>query len=278
MSSLKAEKGSLKDLDQKSREVFKPILENPFTKGPEFPVISKELASAILDHLLHLLPSYGNYLGLKDKKNAPAHPLNGKITIGFNSTVQALEKQASVHRDRLFKNQKNSTPKLATQGYIKYVFVARNDISTPLLTSIFPLLAFTSSRSNQDRVKLIDLPKGSMRKLLEALQTSNVGIVGISTEWTEGKELFALVEREIEDVDVPWLRGLFDGELDLFEKPDIKFLKTKVPVGKRPGKKERKQKAKKSETEAKTEEGAEGKGQKRKAKAEEGGSKKKKTN
>ncbi|KAF3988359.1 hypothetical protein FT663_02393 [Candidozyma haemuli var. vulneris] len=246
MSQQEAGKGSLKDLDKKSREVFKPILDNPFTQGPDYPALPKETARAILDYLLQLLPSYGNYLSLKNKKGVEPHALNNKITLGFNSTVQALEAQASTNRQKVFKKQKVTSKKSSIDGYVKYVFVARNDISTPLLTSMFPLLAFSASKSPQNRVKLIDLPRGSMNKLSEVLHTPNVGIIALSEEWKEGKELFAMIEREVKDVEVPWLQGLFDGQLDLFEKPAIKFLKTKTPLGKRPGKKERRQKTKES--------------------------------
>lgn len=235
-------KGSLKDLDKRAREVFKPILENPYTQGPDFPVISKETSRDILEFLNQFLPSYGNYLGLKNKKDIPAHALSGKITIGFNSTVQALESQAFFNRKKAFNTVKAPPKRLPIEGYLKYVFVARNDISTPLLTDMLPLLAFTASKSLDNRVKLIDLPRGSMNKLLELLQTKNIGIVGILDEWREGKEMFNLIESNVKDIDVPWLRGLFESETPGFKEPAIKFLRAIAPVGKRPGKKERKQK------------------------------------
>lgn len=250
MSKPEVGKGSL--LDIKSREVYKPILDNPYTQGPEFPAITKDTAKAILDYLLQLLPSYGNYQSVKDKKTIEPHPLHGKITIGFNSTVQALEGQASSNRQKVFRAKKEPKPKTSIDGYMKYVFVAKNDISTPLLTSMFPLLAYSASKSLEDRVKLIELPKGSMNKLLDVLHTPNVSILGISELWIGGKELFLLIDREIVDIDVPWLQGLFDGQLEVFQEPAIRFLKTKAPVGKRPGKKERQQK-KKEDREAKRE-------------------------
>lgn len=240
MSKPEVGKGSL--LDKNSREVFKPILDNPFTQGPDFPTLPKENARAILDYLLQLLPSYGNYLTVKNKNDIETHPLHGKITMGFNSTVQALENQASSNRQKVFKNKKEPKMKSSIDGYMKYVFVARNDLSTPIITSMFPLLAYSASRSLEDRVKLIELPRGSMDKLLEILHTPNVGILGISEQWEAGKELFALIERDVHNVDVPWLQGLFDGQLQVFQEPAIRFLKTKAPVGKRPGKKERQQK------------------------------------
>lgn len=231
--------GSIRDLEQKKREVFKPLLENPFSKGAEWPTVERPVAETIMECLTQVLSKYGSYLEMKKlnkNKEIPVPEVASKITIGFNSTVKKLEEQAKPNRARLL--GKNTAPKktskcdLIEPGYVKYVFVARNDISTPLLTSCFPLLTFSASRSGLDRVKLVELPRGATHKLLNVLRTENVSIISLEENWTEGKLLFDVVNSSIRDTEVPWLAGLFDDtSAPQYEKPNIKFVKTTMPIG-----------------------------------------------
>lgn len=230
--------GSLKDLEQKRRDVFKPILDNPYTQGTEWPQVSSEISKSIVDYLTQYLASYGRINELRKAKKShetPKHELDDKITIGFNSTVKRLEEQAAPNREKMFKKLSNKREDTTTKKpYVKYVFVAKADITTPLLTSCFPLLTFSASRSLEDRVKLIELPRGSMEKLLKTLQTERVTILSLSSEWLEAAPLFNLIDSSIQDVSVPWLEPLLSGEgaLDpVYVKPDIRFLKTSAPIG-----------------------------------------------
>lgn len=265
--------GSLKDIERKRREVFKPILDNPYTKGSEWPAVDLETQKAIVDFLAQLLSSYGGYLQLqKNKRTSLSVELTDKITLGFNSTVKRLEAQAAPNRAKVLKKSAKKTktvPKLEakTTGYVKYVFVCKSDISTPLLTSCFPLLTFSASKSLLDRVKLVELPRGSMSRLLKVLHTENTGIISITDDWSEGKPLFDLIDRKIEDQEVPWLHGLFEGELgEAFEKPAIKFLKTTAPIGRSTQKERNAQKKRKRERV----EGGEEKAEAKKPKTEKG--------
>lgn len=232
--------GSLKDLDKKRREVFKPILDNPFTKGTSWPEVPNSVSKDIMEYLLQLLSSYGQYIQVKKTRkdhSIEPHELENKITIGFNSTVRKLEEQAAPNREKILKSNEIQTKKEDTTNkhYVKYVFVAKSDITTPLLTSCFPLLTFSASKSLEDRVKLVELPRGAQEKLLKVLNVENVNILSFSSDWVEGAPLFKLIDANIVDVRVPWLEALFThkGALDMiYQNPDIRFLKTSAPIGK----------------------------------------------
>ncbi|SGZ57440.1 CIC11C00000005751 [Sungouiella intermedia] len=246
--------GSLKDLEIKRREVFKPILDNPYTRGNSWPQVPDTVSKSILEYLTQLLSSYGQYNQLRKTskdKNIPKHDLENKITIGFNSTVRVLEEQAAPNREKVLKRKGRQAPITSTKPYVKYVFVAKSDITTPLLTNSLPLLAFSASRSLQDRVKLIELPRGSLEKLLKVLKEDRVSIMSLRQDWAEGAPLFTLIDDKIKDVEVPWLEALFtgDGALDaVYQKPDVRFLKTSAPIGK-PKNQQKKQKKQKRDGE-----------------------------
>lgn len=224
--------GSLKALG-KRRQVFKPVLDNPYTQSNLWPFISPELAGQILDYLTVILGGLGNYnkllqesknLGLAMPSNEPG--IKSQITIGFNSTVKALENQASVHRVE----KSNKRRRREIDGhFIKYVFVTKFDIQPEVLTQPFPVLCFTASPSRDKRVKLIQLPKSSMSILSKVLNVENVGILGMTEKIEEASALYTLVENSVKEIQVPWLDGLFDGP-ETFMKPALKFLKTSAPI------------------------------------------------
>lgn len=240
--------------ETKRRDVLKPVLDNPYTKGSEWPLIEPAVASQILDHLTSSLSPYGKYLELaKNEKNLaklPPKPIAAaKITIGFNSTVKKLELQAAPNRDKVMGKRKrrgkgdgtkrvgSGTDKTSetTSAYTKYVFIAKSDIYPTIITECFPLLTYSASRSLDDRVKLVELPKGAMSRLSACLNTENTGIISLEEDWAEGRVLYDLVDKYVIDVEVPWLAGLFDNSVPLepvFQKPSIKFLKTSAPIGK----------------------------------------------
>lgn len=234
MSKAQAVRGSIKDLEQRKKEVLKPILDNPFTQGFEWPTVDRSTSARVLEWLTQLLPQHGHFLKMK-KSNAGNSDDNGisKITIGFNSTVKKLEEQAAPMRDRIMKRTSTKSPSLS---YVKYVFVARNDIGNPHLTSCFPLLTFTASRSLENRVKLVELPRGSMSKLLSVLQIDNVGILSFEEDWASGKPLFDFVCENVKDTPVPWLEYIFDetkAQGNLFGGPRITFVRSEVTLNRK---------------------------------------------
>lgn len=266
MSEKKPGAGSLKDLEVKRREVFKPILDNPYTKGYEWPESDPETSKTITEYLTQLLSGYGKYVELKksgSKNNVERPEICDMMTLGFNSTVKTLEDQAAPNREKLFCGEPKKRMKVKSQKvdggrkrYVKYVFVTKNDISTPLLTNGFPLLTFCASRSLEDRVKLVELPRGSMTKLLKVLNTPNVGVLSLTEDWKEAKAMFDLIDSRIRDVDVPWLLNMFGENPSIgvgYEKPVIRFLKTSAPIG-RPKPKQKKGAAGREEQDKRKEE------------------------
>lgn len=198
--STKAAPSSLKAQEAKRKQVFRPILDNPFTQSNQWPFIEPNVGNDIVD-LLEVL--------LKTKQGFKYH--------GFNPTVSSLEKQAAANRGI----HKNACVQ------IKYVFVCKYDISPAMLTNMFPTLCFTASKNAQDRVKLIQLPRGSLERLSKALGVDRVGIFGL-TEDTEGaRPLFDLIDKNVKDIEVPWLECIFSGEM-VFNKPNIKHVATTI--------------------------------------------------
>lgn len=194
-----------------------------------------------MDYLTQLLSSYGNYVEVKKQnkgKSIPEPIVASKITVGFNSSVLKLEKQAAPNREKILKTAKKA--RLEQTGYTKYVFVAKSDITTLLLTDCFPLLTFAASKSQTDRVKLVELPKGATNRLLKTLNIPNASILTLKCDWEEGKPLFDLIDSKVPDVDVPWLQGIFDDDFVMdraYKKPAIGFVKTSAPIGPRKPKK-----------------------------------------
>mgnify|MGYP001119046192 CR=1 FL=1 len=214
---------SLKELEKKRRQVFKPVLDNPFTQSNLWPFIEPELATNIIDLLEIVLSPIGQHSKmvseLKDKSKCPPKPeICNEITIGFNSTVSTLEKQAQTR----FKRRKTSTNK-----FLNYVFVTKYDIAPSVLTSFFPTLTVTAS--NEQRVKLIQLPRGTMDKLSKFVNKENVGIIGMTSNVAGASSLYKIIDENVTDVDIPWLSGLFDEE-QKFVKPSLKHILTSAPI------------------------------------------------
>ena len=95
--------GSLKEIEKKRRQVFKPILDNPYTQTNVWPFVEPEVAESVMGMLSVILSNLGRYNGLlaeaRVTKNVkfvkPESPeILRSITVGFNSTVRALEEQA----------------------------------------------------------------------------------------------------------------------------------------------------------------------------------------
>lgn len=245
--------GSLRDVEKRRRQVFKPVLDNPFTQGHQWPAVEPELGASMVDVLALVLSNLGSYnlivKEMRSKKGTqplklPTEPAILKhITIGFNSTVQRLEKQASHKRAKV--GNKKIKADDSDSSYIKYVFVAKAEISPPILTQHFPLLSFTASKSRQERVKLVQLPRGATKKLSETLGIPNTTIIGLTGDIREAKPLYALADK-VENVEAPWLEGLFGGADEVyFHKPALRVLATTAPMGKKAeGKEKGKQKSK----------------------------------
>lgn len=199
--STKAASSSLKSQEAKRKQVFRPILDNSFTQSNQWPFIEPTIANDIVD-LLEVL------LKMQDS-TFKYH--------GFNPTVSALEKQAAANRGI----HKNACVQ------IKYVFVCKYDISPATLTNVFPTLCFTASKSAEDRVKLIQLPRGSLERLSKALGVDRVGIFGLTKDTEGAQPLFDLINENVKDIEAPWLDCIFREEM-VFNQPNTKHVASTV--------------------------------------------------
>lgn len=258
-----AASGSLKDLERRRTEVIKPILDNPFTSGFEWPNVDPATSDKILGYLTQLLSRYGNYLDMKRDshgKNVPVPPEALKITVGFNSTVKRLEDQAAPNRERILgkkkhkKNKKSKTKGTANEElsktnedsantdenlfeskktpFVGYVFVARADITSPLLTDCFPQLTFSASSSLTKRVHLIQLPRGATNCLSKVLHTENASIISLCDDWSDASPLFSLIDKSVNFPNVPWLEQIFSPNASMYHSLNISLVKTEAPIGK----------------------------------------------
>lgn len=222
---------SLKELEKKKKTVFKPILDNPYTQSNLWPFIEPSLGTSILQLLEVLLSPIGKYNQLDKQARASINQpdIIAYVYHGFNSTVEVLESQARHYRD-IHKNRKLSQQ----QRSIKYLFVCKYDITPGLLTSMFPVLSYTASKSRDDRVKLVQLGRGSMQRLSAALGVENSGIVGVvENRLREAQPLFELVDENVGDVQVPWLDGLLEGDASggMFASPALRYISMSAPSG-----------------------------------------------
>lgn len=200
---------SLKEVEKKRKQVFKPLLENPFTQA-QFPRIEPIIQEQLLEFLLHILLDVKKYNTLVDSKpsfKVDKPEILSNVTLGFNSTVQALENQAQ---------DKKQSPKLS------FIVVCKADIQPQLLISQLPVLCYTASKHDH-KIKLIQLPKGSIGRIEEVLG-KKTGIIGLQKFENLPDGFIKLIEEEVKNIEVPWLENIN------FVSPKIKMLKTTAPI------------------------------------------------
>ncbi|CAK7899980.1 hypothetical protein CAAN3_04S08504 [[Candida] anglica] len=252
--------GSLKDIEKRRRQVYKPVLDNPYTQSNLWPFVEPEVSETLLELLSHLFSNVGSYNKVvasgKDKPEfvKPEEPeiLRNGMTLGFNSTVGALERQAKKTTDIL--NGKTGQEENNSK-YIKYVLVTKFDITPSLLVQHFPVLACTASKSKEDRVKLVQLPRGASKRLSDMLNISNVTIIGLTSDIRAAQGVYDLIDNKVDDVNVPWLEQMLaECSKVEFSKPVLKVLSTSAPIF--PKKNDQKKKNKESKQVENKEEGS----------------------
>ncbi|CDK26492.1 unnamed protein product [Kuraishia capsulata CBS 1993] len=194
-------KNSIKAQATKRRQVFRPILETPYT-DVEWPRIEPETLRNLLELFIRALATY------KDVES-----VQSVMTTGFNSTMKALE------------DRKKTKP----ENRISIVFVCKADVKPPLLVQHLPVLAAVASIES-DPVKLVQLPHGSSAKISQVLGIKDTWIVGIPRVLTmelnsEFQVLQDFVFESVEDVLVPWLQAEPE-----YEKAKVKFISTTQPI------------------------------------------------
>ena len=105
--------------------------------------------------------------------------------------------------------------------------MCKYDISPATLTNVFPTLCFTASKSAEDRVKLIQLPRGSLERLSKALGVDRVGIFGLTKDTEGAQPLFDLINENVKDIEAPWLDCIFREEM-VFNQPNTKHVASTV--------------------------------------------------
>ncbi|CCE72921.1 Piso0_000524 [Millerozyma farinosa CBS 7064] len=233
--------GSLKATESKRRQVFKPILENPYTISKKWPFIEQSTARTILELLESVLSPVGNHNeALQSAKsesernqirsNVPK--VLREVTIGFNSTTNALENQSQMRRRISQTKKPKQDSKNTDRKNIRFVFVAKADMGSSVLSSSFPVLTYTASDSKKDLIKLIALPRGSTTTLSRTLKCEDCSVLGLTSNMEEAKPLYEILEK-IEDLELPWLDYLFEPHCSTytyFEKPSIQMVQTSAPI------------------------------------------------
>ncbi|CAN3352765.1 ribonucleases P/MRP protein subunit Pop3p [Diutina catenulata] len=192
----------------KRKQVFKSVLDNAYTASV-WPFVDPEVASLLLDLLEVLFQPLNTFNRTPKGQKSPQKPtISDQVTLGFNSTVKALEKQVFKKSDLVI------------------VFVCKLDLQPAALTSFFPSLAYTSSQGGS-QVNLVQLPKGSMARLSSMTGIPNTGIVGLQAEIPGADEIYRVVNEKIDNVHVPWLEQF---DLQQFAAPNIRFIQTSAPI------------------------------------------------
>ncbi|KAI5961966.1 POP3 [Candida theae] len=205
---------SLKARSNKKNQVFRALLDNPYTQSNTWPFVTPSVAKDVLDLMDAILRPI--------VQEAESISQLEWLHYGFNSTVETLERQAANNRGK----HKDSVKQ------IKYLIVCKYDITPQMLTSMFPVLSFTASKSASDMVKLVQLPKGSMETLSKITGVANTGILGLSNDVTSAEPIYKLIDENVKDVEIPWLNDIFDSP-GKFYQPRVKQLPVKPPQKKR---------------------------------------------
>ncbi|EGV63066.1 hypothetical protein CANTEDRAFT_114377 [Yamadazyma tenuis ATCC 10573] len=206
---------SLKEREKRKKQVFKPVLDNPFTQI-QWPFIEPELGSHVVESLEVLLTPVGQYHKNITAKGAPMPKFLDGFTFGFNPTTEALERQANTkHPD--------------ADKQIRYVFVCRYDIIPSILTQHFPVLTYTALRNSHHTIKLIQLPKGAIDRLSQASGINDLSILSVTGN-APGVEGFFDLYNSVPEVQIPFLEPILKKRGN-FKSPLIKLISTSAPVG-----------------------------------------------
>ncbi|ODV63829.1 Pop3p ASCRUDRAFT_99083 [Ascoidea rubescens DSM 1968] len=200
---------SIKAITQKRRQVYKPILELPYSINnnywPDNSILSKNINQLdnLLDNLLIILKPIKDYYTLIDyekqnnikktkKKEKSNDAIEEKgsgitrekpeifnhITIGFNSTIKSLERQCSVkhlHKEKTNRDKTNDQRENKREISIDLVFVCKNDIQPQILTNHLPMLCYNASSLCGKNIKLVELPKNTIDRMSSFLYPGENG-------------------------------------------------------------------------------------------------------
>lgn len=183
----------------KRRQVYKPILENPFTnEGKYWPHVNEQkLVLELLEEKV-----LKKWKLLHEMKSEPEEQL-GSVILGFNDIVRKL-------------SDRSENP----QKYM--LFVCKKD-NPAVLSAQIPILCETSVHD----VLLVQLPRLSLAKFDDACGDKvHDGICLVQTN-PHFQDLGKLVANNVEPLDIPWLHSA------QCTKTPVKLLRTTAPVVKK---------------------------------------------
>ncbi|KAG7904060.1 hypothetical protein KL935_000199 [Ogataea polymorpha] len=196
---------SLKQAEKKKREVFKAVLASPYSRRNLWPAVSVELQNNLVDLLCSILEEIGTFNRLsqaeKNSSGLEKPSISEYVIYGFNSCMKALEEQSKkIQSMKLVLNSDHT---------LRYLFVCKLDMTTPLLFQHFPIL---SAYAN---VKLIQLPKNTHQKLQKVLGLKKpIEVLVLAKGAAKMYPLLAELAEGVEDVDIEFLRsGPFEAKI-----------------------------------------------------------------
>ncbi|CAI4035845.1 hypothetical protein SMKI_14G0540 [Saccharomyces mikatae IFO 1815] len=186
--------GSLKSLDKKvakRRQVYKPVLDNPFTNEAHMwphvhdqPLVWQLLQCSILNKLAHI----------QSKDDYP-----WELYTEFNDIVQYLSSEGG-----------SSDPVC--------LFVCNKDPDVPLvLLQQIPLLCYMAPMV----VKLVQLPKSAMAIFKPV---SKYGMLLLRCDDRVDRKFVSQIQKNVDPLRFPWLDAV------KYQRTSVKLLKTTVPI------------------------------------------------
>ncbi|CAI4049342.1 hypothetical protein SKDZ_14G0500 [Saccharomyces kudriavzevii ZP591] len=185
---------SLKSLDRKiakRRQVYKPVLDNPFTNEAHLwphvhdqPLIWQLLRSSILNKLAHI-------------QSGEEYPW--ELYTEFNDIVQYL------------RSDQGNTDSVC-------LFVCNRDPDVPLvLLQQIPLLCYMAPMA----VKLVQLPKNAMATFKSV---SKYGMLLLRCDDRVDKKFVSQIQKNVDPLQFRWLNAV------KYQPTSVKLLKTTVPI------------------------------------------------
>ena len=124
------------------------------------------------------------------------------VTVGFNSTQRQLDLQAKAG-GRNSAHPTASETNVPAEKWLHSCFAFCGDRPGILLTHLPTSVKLASVVGSP--VKLVALPSESANRIASVLGVARVSLLGLLKGASGASRLFALIERHVSDVEVPWL-------------------------------------------------------------------------
>lgn len=194
---------SLKALDKKiskRKQVYKPILDNPFTNESRlWPLVNDH--QVVWQSLQTTIVSQ-----FKNLEGTPLDAWPWDLLFTFNDIVKHLS------------DDNGTSPKDPV-----LLFVCNKDSGVPsVMLQQIPLLCFMSKVD----VTLVQLPKNSYNVLADALPTEDVfdGLLLIRCNDKLNDKFVSQIKAKVEPLKFPWLNDV------KYQKTNVKLVKTSMPI------------------------------------------------